>query len=144
MAHVRSAILCDFAQIREGLLFISSGGITRIATPNPPSPIAFHVGGHIEVPAIEHGNTLEVSFKVTSADTARDLWHATMVITTAADTSSLFPGESTHLPFALAVGPFVPEVLGPHDLKVKIDNQESELLTFYILQVTNPENFGES
>lgn len=28
--QLASAILCDFAQVREGLLFVSGGGITRI------------------------------------------------------------------------------------------------------------------
>ena len=135
MAHVRSAILCDFAQIREGLLFVSSGGITRIATAGPGSPISFHVAGQIEVPATEEGSTVEVGFKVSSAETARDLWSATLAVTTKPDASTLFPGESTHLPFALPVGPFTAESLGPHDLKVTIDNDETELLTFYVLQV---------
>ena len=36
---IRIATLCDFAQVREGLLFISSAGITRMNRAQFPSPL---------------------------------------------------------------------------------------------------------
>jgi len=134
MAHVRSAILCDFAQVREGLLFVSSGGITRIAAAGPGAPIGFSVAGELEVLAHEAGGEHEVTFKVTVVETSHTVWEAVLSINTSAS-PGLFPGESLHVPFALPVGPFPAETFGPHDLKVSIDNSETELLTFYVLQM---------
>ena len=36
---IRVATLCDFAQVREGLLFVSSAGITRVYRESFPAPI---------------------------------------------------------------------------------------------------------
>lgn len=135
MAHVRSAILCDFAQVREGLLFVSSGGITRIAAAGPGAPIGFSIAGELEVLAHEAGGTHEVTFKVTVVETSTTLWEAALSIDTSASGNGLFPGESLHVPFALPVGPFPATAFGPHDLKVSIDSSETELLTFYVLQM---------
>ena len=33
-ARLDALLLCDFAQIREGLLFVQSGGLTRLAAPS--------------------------------------------------------------------------------------------------------------
>lgn len=135
MAHVRSALLCDFAQVREGLLFVSSGGITRIGAPEVGAPVQFSVACELEVLPFEVGETHTVEFKVTSAETSKEVWKATLTINTAANPEGLFPGESLHVPIAFRVGPFAVEQFGPHDLKVSIDNYETELLTFYVLQM---------
>lgn len=135
MAHVRSAILCDFAQVREGLLFVSSGGITRIAAPGIGAPVSFSVAGELEVLPLEAGSTHEVEFKVVVAETSLVVWEANLSISTSGSPDGLFPGESLHVPFAFPVGPFPVTALGPHDLKVSIDSAETELLTFYLLQM---------
>ncbi len=135
MAHVRSAILCDFAQVREGLLFVSSGGITRIAVPAIGSSVTFSAAGELEVLAHEAGATHEVSFKVVAVGTSTVVWEAALSISTNAAPGGLFPGESLHVPFAFPVGPFPTIEFGLHDLKVSIDNAETELLTFYVLQM---------
>jgi len=133
MPHVTAALLCDHAQIRDGLLFVLSGGITRIAVPQPEAPISFTVAGLIEVSPDERGQPAVVRFSVTSAITADLLWEATVEFTTPADDPNLFPGETTQLPFAIQVGPFHTPAPGPHDLKVSAGGDETELLTFYVL-----------
>jgi Family of unknown function (DUF6941) len=35
--RLTTALLCDFAQVREGLLFVSSGGINRLWRPKAPA-----------------------------------------------------------------------------------------------------------
>ena len=142
MAHVRSAILCDFAQVREGLLFVSSGGITRIAAPGPGAPVSFSVAGELEVLPLEAGSTHEVAFKVMAVETSSVVWDATLSISTSSSPDGLFPGESLHVPFAFPVGPFPAAVFGPHDLKVSIDNSETQLLTFYLLQMVPNEDLA--
>ena len=138
MAQVRSAILCDFAQVREGLVFISSGGITRIAAPQPGSPVQFFAACDLEVLPFEIGEAHTLTFKVVNATTAKVAWEANLQVNTMANPDGLFPGESLHVPIAFRVGPFPVEAFGPHDLKVSIDNYETELLTFYVLQMVQP------
>ena len=133
MAHIRSMLLCDHAQVREGLLFVTSGGITRLAVPGPDSPVQFHLAGQLEIPAGEQGRTHTIDMKVTSAGSATDVWRATMTITTPESSDQLFPGESTIVPFAVLVGPFLTPDAGPHDLKVSVDDTETVLSTFYVL-----------
>ena len=134
MATIRSTILCDFAQVREGLLFVSSGGITRLRLLGPGFPTQFYVAGQLEVAAHEQGATHGVELKVTSAISAIELWRAEMTVTTpAAETQQLFPGESTIVPFALMIGPFVAPEPGPHDLKVSVTGGETTMSTFYVL-----------
>ena len=70
MAHVRSAMLCDFAQVREGLLFVSSGGITRVAAPALGAPVSISVAGELEVLSYEAGTTHEITFKEAAIESA--------------------------------------------------------------------------
>lgn len=136
MPHVRSAILCDFAQVREGLLFVVSGGITRMVVPDAGSPLSFFVAGQVEFTAAEAGSAHDFSFKVLSTASATTRWEAQVTITTSNENQALFPGEPTLVPFALHVGPFPVSELGPHDLRMSIAGSESELLTFYVLATT--------
>lgn len=139
MAHVRSALLCDFAQVREGLLFISSGGITRVAAAGPGAPVSICVAGELEVMPLEASSAHEITFKVNAVETSELVWEATLSIATNVEVGALFPGESLVVPFALPVGPFPATVFGPHDLKVTIDNSETQLITFYVLQIVPPD-----
>jgi hypothetical protein len=134
-AHVRSAILCDFAQVREGLLFVMSGGITRVLVPNPESPVSFYVAGQIELASSEIAPTHNVEFKVTHPGSAATLWSAELSFATPEAPPGLFPGEPSLMPFAIGVGPFIPGGLGPHDFKVSAGQSETELLTFYVVQL---------
>ncbi|MEZ5322009.1 MAG: hypothetical protein R2698_08055 [Microthrixaceae bacterium] len=136
MAHVRSVILCDFAQVREGLLFVSSGGITRIAAPTLGSAVQFYVAGEIEVMAHEADLVHNVDVKVNVVDTSTTIWHSHLQIQTNRTNEGMFPGESLHIPFACPVGPMPVSAFGPHDLKVSLDDSETEITTFYLLQIT--------
>jgi hypothetical protein len=136
MAEVQSALLCDYAQVREGLLFICSGGITRIGVQHVGDPVQFFVAGHVELHPDELGRHHDLEFKVVPVNSARPVWAASIGIQTNATVDGLFPGEITQIPFALAVGPFESIELGPHDVRVTINNDETELLTFYVVQFT--------
>lgn len=140
MAHVRSAMLCDFAQVREGLLFVSSGGITRVGATALGAPVSISVAGELEVLPFEADGVHQLTFKVSAVETSTVVWEAAVAITTTTDPGALFPGESMIVPYALPVGPFPATTFGPHDLKVSIDTSETELLTFYVLEITAPES----
>lgn len=128
-------MLCDFAQIREGLLFISSGGITRVGILEVGAPVQFFVAGQVEFGPDELGMQHDLEFKVVPVATARPVWAANVAIQTSPQAEGLFPGEHTQIPYALGVGPFESTEIGPHDVRVTINNAETELLTFYVVQM---------
>lgn len=134
MAHIRSAIVCDYAQVREGLLFVSSGGITRIGVSQWPGQVAFFLAGQLEVPTYELSEPHTVHLRVTEAETAIDRWNGQIDFRADAP-PPLFPGEPLMVPFALQVGPMAVERPGPYDINVSGEN-DSTLLTLYLLAPT--------
>lgn len=131
MAHIRSAIVCDFAQVREGLLFVSSGGITRISFPQWPGQASFCLAGQLEVANDEVGQSHTVNLRVTEAQTATDVWLGELNFH-AGQPPPLFPGEPMMIPFALSIGPVQVERPGPYDINVSGES-DSTLLTLYLL-----------
>src|SRR5262245_15290855 len=49
MASIQAAILCDFAQVREGVLFVSSGGINRMYRAQTPAPMGVYLALVVDV-----------------------------------------------------------------------------------------------
>ena len=47
--QVRSATICDFAELREGLVFIVAGGITRVRRASFPAPAAIYLAITLEL-----------------------------------------------------------------------------------------------
>ena len=65
---LNTALLCDFAQVRQNLLFISSGGISRIQRAEYPAPLRVHLALMIEVHPIEADHPHEVEVFLQSQD----------------------------------------------------------------------------
>ncbi|MEI6570916.1 MAG: hypothetical protein WCO36_05740 [Actinomycetes bacterium] len=51
--QISTAMFCDFAQVREGLLFVSSGGVTRSLRDELPAPIGVFLALVIELDRFE-------------------------------------------------------------------------------------------
>lgn len=47
--QVRSAVICDFAELREGLLFLVAGGITRVRREAFPAPAGIYLALTLEL-----------------------------------------------------------------------------------------------
>jgi hypothetical protein len=63
--QVRSAVVCDFAQVREGLLTIISAGITRLWRDDFPGPANIFFAAQIELDAQDRlrPHEIEVVFR---------------------------------------------------------------------------------
>ncbi len=48
--RIQTAILCDFATVREGLLHVLGGGLTRLWRPRLPAPLGLSLAMLAEVP----------------------------------------------------------------------------------------------
>ena len=55
MLDLSTAVLCDFAQVRDRLLFVASGAVSRLYRRELPSPLGLMVGLVIEVPLEDAG-----------------------------------------------------------------------------------------
>ena len=65
---IRVATLCDFAQVREGLLFVSSAGITRVYRESFPAPIGVMLALVLEMSPVEAANANKIKVRVEDAD----------------------------------------------------------------------------
>jgi uncharacterized protein DUF6941 len=66
-----TALLCDFAQLRESLLFISSGGVTRIYRDEWPAPMGVHLALVFQLHRWEADQPHELRVVVQGADGGR-------------------------------------------------------------------------
>lgn len=64
---ITAALLCDFAQVREGLLFVSSGGITRVIRPEYPAPLGVVLALVVDLDPDEHGEQHRIRVRVIDA-----------------------------------------------------------------------------
>lgn len=127
--EVTAALLCDYAQVREGLLFVSSGGITRTVVEQVPGPVRLSVALMLELEPSEVELVHEV--RVTLAHEGHDLMgvvHAFQPVV-----EGLEPGESLQLPLPLQLNFPAPEV-GPYDVRVSADGAPPRLLRFYVVE----------
>jgi hypothetical protein len=62
--RVSLAVVCDYAEVRENLLTVVSGGITRLRREALPAPLAVFVAVQLEVPATERPLPHEVTARV--------------------------------------------------------------------------------
>ena len=65
---IRVATLCDFAQVREGLLFVSSAGITRVYRESFPAPIGVMLALVLELSPVEAMDAHKITVRVEDAD----------------------------------------------------------------------------
>jgi hypothetical protein len=130
LASISAAILCDFAQVREGLLFVVSGGITRRYSAELPAPLGMMLGLLVEIPAQELAQVHDIEIIVKRTDTAEDL--ARMVAGVQAEGETQ-PGESLMVPAAVDLRGVAVQVYGSHDVRVTIDGDVGTFLTIYVL-----------
>ena len=65
---IRVATLCDFAQVREGLLFVSSAGITRVYRESFPAPIGVMLALVLEMSPVEAAQSNKITVRIEDAD----------------------------------------------------------------------------
>jgi hypothetical protein len=66
--EITTALLADFAQVREGLLFVSSGGITRCYREELPAPLGVFLAVVLQLDRVEAERAHEVEVMVVDED----------------------------------------------------------------------------
>ncbi len=132
--EITSAILCDFAQVREGLLFVVSGGITRVFHPQDapwPQPLGLHLAITIEVGPDELAKVHELRARVTRQSTGDLLGQAVGALQSSSITG-LEPGEAATVSAAIPLVLVPLPALGAYDVHVSADGMVPRILTVYV------------
>ena len=66
--EITTALLADFAQVRDGLLFVSSGGVTRCYRDMLPAPLNIYMAMVLELDRLEAEKVHEVHVVVVDED----------------------------------------------------------------------------
>jgi hypothetical protein len=131
-ARLDALILCDFAQIREGLLFVQSGGLTRLVANSLPASFGCHVAAMVYMPPHEAVEAHHMVMKVKSADTATLVATIQVALHEVPRPAGLMPGEGRHVPVVVPLSKVVFARAGRYDLQVDIDDEIAADLTFAV------------
>lgn len=66
--RVNSAILCDFAEVRDNLLFVVGGGITRLFRPEWPGPMNVSLALMVELERNDRERPHELDVQIIDED----------------------------------------------------------------------------
>ncbi len=133
-AELKSLILCDFAQIREGLLFVQSGGLTRLVAPSFPAKFACHVATLVWLPPHEAGTAHEMVMKVKAASTAKLTATVKVALHETAPPAGLQPGEGRQVPIVVPLAAVSFPSPGEYDLQVEVDDQFAGDISFRVAE----------
>jgi hypothetical protein len=131
-AQLKALVLCDFAQIREGLLFIQSGGLTRLVAPRFPAKFPCRVAAQIYSPPDEAGDAHRVVMRVKAAATATVIATIDVALHETAPPPGLAPGEGRLVPIVVPLGGVTFPAPGEYDLQVDVDGQLAGDLSFRV------------
>ena len=133
-AELKSLILCDFAQIREGLLFVQSGGLTRLVAQTFPAKFACHVATLVWLPPDEAGTAHEMVMKVKAASTAKLTATVKVALHETAPPVGLQPGEGRQVPIVVPLAAVSFPSPGEYDLQVEVDDQFAGDISFRVAE----------
>ena len=131
-AELKSLILCDFAQVRDGLLFVQSGGLTRLASASFPATFSCHVATLVWLPPLEAGAAHEMVMKVKSASTAALTATVKVALHETTPPAELQPGEGRLVPIVVPLHAVRFPDPGEYDLQVDVDDEFAGDISFHV------------
>ena len=134
-----TVLLCDHAQVREGLLFVHSGGVSRVIPSTYPASIRVHLAMVVHVPASEvaESHTIDLRFKY--PDSA-ELIATAQIALQLHEIQGAYPGEGINVPQVIDLSMIPFPRPGQVDVQVSIVPTPSEgALARGLEPVTDPE-----
>lgn len=125
---ISTAILCDFAEVRDNLLFVVAGGITRLFRADWPGPMNVCLALMVELDWTERETPHELDVQVITEDgkpVARI--QGAFQQGTGPDTDV---HEITFFPFTFDLRQVVIEHVGWHSIEISIDSTPHHTLRF--------------
>ena len=128
---VTTALLCDHAQVREGLLFVLAGGISRIRRPAFPAHFGAGLAVVLEFDSIEAERAHQFELVVVGED-------GDEIARIAAEINvgdpQVHPGEDIHVPLAVDLHGAVMPRAGAYELRLYVDGQHRRTIQFWAEQ----------
>lgn len=128
--ELTTALLCDFAQVRDGLMFVASGGVTRIHRHAVPAPLGLMVAVVVEVPLADAAREHTVSAQVLTREGAE---LAALVTTFRVGTDGLYRNEAQQVPLVMSLLGVQAQAWGTHVVRLALDGEVCRRLTFYVV-----------
>lgn len=132
-ARLDALVLCDFAQVRDGLLFVQSGGLTRLAAAQLPATFNCHVGVLVFLPPDEATSAHSVIMRIKHAPSASVVATVKVEVHAVTTATGLEPGEGRLVPVAIPLSTVTFRAEGEHDLQVSVDDHLAGDLSFRVL-----------
>lgn len=129
-AKLDALILCDFAQVREGLLFVQSGGLTRLMAGSFPAGFDCYVAAMVHLPPDEAVEAHTMVMKVKAADTVTLVATVNVALHETPRPMGLQPGEGRQVPVVVPLHKLKFPAPGQYDLQVDIDDEFAGDLSF--------------
>jgi hypothetical protein len=130
--QVRSMLLCDFAQVREGLTTIVSGGVTRVRPPVYPATFGLHVAIVLELSPDDFGQPHECRVSISSAESSVKLVEVQTNFVQQPHAAAQ-PGEPMVIPLAMNFASLPIAEPGQYDVKVAVGST-TELVSVWFIQ----------
>lgn len=131
LMDVTTAMLADFAQVREGLLFVSSGGITRCYREQLPAPLGVHLAIVLELDRLEAERPHEVRVVVVDED-GGELAEISGEIQLGE--TQLMMGENLNLPITFDLRNVPVERFGAVEVRCYVAGEHRSTLPLWVLQ----------
>lgn len=128
---VTCALLCDAATVREGLLHVLGGGITRLNRPQFPAPMNTTLALGLAVHRTEAEREHQVEIIVQSEDGNRIAEVGAGFQVGATPESDLRPGERLNVPLVVPLIPVGLPVVGGYSIEVLIDGVHKAAVPFW-------------
>ena len=128
-----TALLCDHVQVRDGLLFIVAGGITRLRRPSYPAALGAGLAVVIEFDQIEAERSHQFTLVIIGED-GDEVGRVEAEIQVG-DRAGAYTGENVQVPLAIDLkGASLPKP-GAYELRVYVDGQHQRTVQFWAEQV---------
>ncbi len=128
--NVSALLLCDFAQIREGLLFVTSGGVSRVYRSGVPARLGLHLAMVVDMTADEAGMPHDLAVQVVDR-TGTEV--AAVSATFKVGDEGVFYQERQHVPFVISLADLEVGTWGTHEVRVRLNDEPVGAVTCYVL-----------
>lgn len=118
--RISSLMVCDFAQVRDGLLTVCSAGITRINVPALPARLPVMVASLLELGPDDIGPVHEITWRLSHVDAAETVAAGTGALQVT-ETPEAEAGELVQMPMVIDLRSIAVTSLGQYDIKLRVD-----------------------
>lgn len=134
MARIASALLCDAATVREGLLHVLGAGITRLHRAEYPAPMQVTLAAQVVLSPVEVEFPHDVTATIQTED-GEVVVQATGRLESSGPNPLLEPGESVILPLVMNLSGVMLNRPGGYSIEMEVDGVHQSSVTFRAITV---------